>query len=517
MFLHAGTTLNSRYGIEKVLGHGGFGITYLAYDQLFQVKVAIKEYLPRQLATRAEGATQVSIYTGESRQHYVYGLSKFLEEAQALARFGDHPNIVSCRDFFEANGTAYMVMPYLEGLTLKEYLAKKGGRLSYEAARDILLLVMDALQEVHRVHLLHRDLSPDNIFLTTSKQVKLIDFGAARYQAGEQSRSLSVILKAGYAPEEQYRSSGRQGPWTDVYGVAATFYKAITGQTPPDALDRLAYDTLVAPSELGAAIPAEAEQTLLKALAVRAVDRLQTIDEFKAGLTSTKPLTQEIKPAAIADVPPVQPRQSVVPNPVVAAGINAQAGASNVQPHLSVPVSKPSFQRSQWISILIPLACLAFLTVAGIAAWGVFKGTKTEVKINVEETGEKIGLLVPPTSLKDQLSKVLFNYKNALENKDKSGLRKCYSPHFPELEKKLQEIETNWKGFDFIGMHYAFEIEKEALNNQNPTTLVKWQFQTRDRKTGEIKSNTMMNRVSFVHEEGQWHIKTTEKIMTPGN
>jgi len=517
MFLPISTELSGRYRVERLLGHGGFGITYLAYDQLFQVKVAIKEYLPRQLATRAEGATQVSIYTGESRQHYVYGLSKFLEEAQALARFGDHPNIVSCRDFFEANGTAYMVMPYLEGLTLKEYLVKKGGRLSYEAARDVLLPVMDALQEVHRVQLLHRDLSPDNIFLTTSKQVKLIDFGAARYQAGEQSKSLSVILKAGYAPEEQYRSSGRQGPWTDVYGVAATFYKAITGQTPPDALDRLAYDTLVAPSELGAAIPPEAEQTLLKALAVRAVDRLQTIDEFKAGLTLTKPLAQEIKLSAIADIPPVPPRQSVVPNPVVDAGVNVQAGASSVQPHLSVPMSQPSFQRSQWVSILIPLACLAFLTVVGIAAWGVLKGTKTGVKINVESTGEKSEppVPLPPLSLKDQLSKVLSNYKNALENKDKSGLRKCYSPLFPELDKKLQELETNWKGFDFIGMDFNLEVEKEESNN--PTGLVKWQFQTRDRKTGEIKSNTMINRVSFVQEGGQWHIRATEKVIAPGS
>jgi serine/threonine protein kinase len=418
-----------------------------------------------------------------------------------------------------------MVMPFLEGLNLKEYLVKKGGRLSFEAASDILLRVMDALQEVHRVHLLHRDLSPDNIFLTATKQVMLIDFGAARYQAGEQSKSLSVILKAGYAPEEQYRSSGRQGPWTDVYGVAATFYKTITGQTPPDALDRLAYDTLVPPSELGAAIPPQAEQTLLKALAVRAIDRLQTIDEFKTGLALTKPVVPEIKPAAPLNVQPAQLHQSTVPNPGISAGrVNNQVVAPPVQPHLSAPVPKPSFQRSQWISIIIPVVCLAFLTVAGIAAWRVLKGTQktdADVKINIPGTGKETvkeaGSVLLPVSLKDQMSKVLSNYKNALENKDKSALRKCYSPHFPELEKKLHEIETNWKGFDFIGMHYAFEIEKEALNNQNPTTLVKWQFQTRDRKTGEIKSNTMMNRVSFVHEEGQWHIKTTEKIMTPGN
>jgi serine/threonine protein kinase len=510
MFLPTGTTLNGRYGIEKVLGHGGFGITYLAFDQLFQVKVAIKEYLPRQLATRAEGATQVSIYTGEARQHYVYGLSKFLEEAQALARFGDHPNIVSCRDFFEANGTAYMVMPFLEGLTLKEYLAKKGGRLSFEAARDILLRVMDALQEVHKVHLLHRDLSPDNVFLTTSRQVKLIDFGAARYQAGEQSRSLSVILKTGYAPEEQYRSSGRQGPWTDVYGVAATMYKAITGQTPPDALDRLAHDTLVPPSQLGAAIPPQAEQALLKALAVRAIDRLQTVDEFKAGLTMTSPITPEIRPAAPVNFPLTQPYPSAVPSQVPRTSASDPAGSIKIQPHLPAQAPNPAFQRSQWVNIVVPLVCLAVLTVAGIAAWGMFKGTKTEDKIKVGGNGKEPG--PQAVSLKDQLSKVLFNYKNALENKDKSELRKCYSPHFPDLEKKLQEIENNWNGFDFIGMAFNLEIEKESFNN--PLALVKWQFEARNRKTGETKPNTLMNRVSFVLEGGQWHIKTTEKIIT---
>ena len=126
MYLSSGTTLNNRYVIESVLGHGGFGITYAAHDKSLKVRVAIKEYLPRQLATRGEGRTKVSIFTGEARQQYDYGLRKFLEEAQSVARFAHHPNVVSARDYFEANGTAYMVMEYVEGVTLKEYLAKKG-------------------------------------------------------------------------------------------------------------------------------------------------------------------------------------------------------------------------------------------------------------------------------------------------------------------------------------------------------------------------------------------------------
>jgi formylglycine-generating enzyme required for sulfatase activity/serine/threonine protein kinase len=289
MYLPSGTRLHQRYVIEAVLGVGGFGVTYLATDTLLNVKVAVKEYLPRQLATRGEGQTQVTVFTGEVGEQYHYGLKKFLEEAQALAQFAAQPNIVTCNDFFAENGTAYLVMHYIEGLTLKEYLVQQGGRIPFETAVGIMMPVMDALREVHQANLLHRDISPDNIFLTTGNQVKLIDFGAARYQAGEQSKSLSVILKPGYAPEEQYRSSGRQGPWTDVYAVAATIYKAITGQNPPEALDRLTEDTLVPPSRLGVTIPPGAEVALLHALAVRASQRCQAMPEFQRALTGQAP------------------------------------------------------------------------------------------------------------------------------------------------------------------------------------------------------------------------------------
>jgi len=297
MYLPAGYILKNRYRLENILGHGGFGITYAAHDELLNVKVAIKEYLPRQMATRGEGQTQVSVFSGEARHHFDYGLRKFLEEAQAVARFSHHPNIVSARDFFEANGTAYLVMEYVEGLTLKEYLEKKGGKISCEEATAIMLPVIDALREVHQVGLLHRDISPDNIYLSTSGQIKVLDFGAARYFAGEQSRSLSVILKPGYAPEEQYRSKGNQGPWTDVYACAATFYRAITGQTPPDALDRKEEDTLAPPSKLGLAMPPAAEQALLKAMAVNPDKRFQTMGEFQRALLVQKPLTSPLQPA----------------------------------------------------------------------------------------------------------------------------------------------------------------------------------------------------------------------------
>jgi serine/threonine protein kinase len=296
LYLPPRTTLNNRYLVGRVLGYGGFGITYLAYDLNLQIKLAIKEYLPQNLATRTPSVTSVAVYTGDAKEHFTFGLEKFLEEARMLAKFNGHPCIISVYDFFKENGTAYLAMDYVEGITLKEYLAHKGGKISFETALEIMMPVMDALREVHSFGMLHRDISPDNIYITKNKFVKLLDFGAARFAMGEQSKSLSVILKPGYAPEEQYRSRGKQGPWSDVYAVGATIYRVITGEPPFEALDRLEEDILQPPSELGVNIPDQAEKALLKALAVRANDRFQTIDDFQKMLSESamKPKSEVI-------------------------------------------------------------------------------------------------------------------------------------------------------------------------------------------------------------------------------
>jgi len=281
LYLPPRTVLEKKYLVGRVLGQGGFGITYLAWDINLNVKLAIKEYFPQELASRAAGHSQVSAYSGSMGSQYDYGLDKFLQEARTLAQFEGHPNIVSVRDFFKANGTAYFVMSYVEGITVKEHLANAGGVLPVDQARGILMPVMDALKEVHSVNILHRDISPDNIFINKKGQVILIDFGAARQAIGEKGRSLSIILKPGYAPEEQYRSKGVQGPWTDIYAIAATYYHLVTGKQPPEALERLVDDPLEPPSKLGAALSEDEEKALLKALAVRADDRFQSIQDFQ--------------------------------------------------------------------------------------------------------------------------------------------------------------------------------------------------------------------------------------------
>ena len=291
------TVLDGRYLLGRALGQGGFGITYLAWDLNLNRKLAIKEYFPREVCTRARDEHTVQPLTHGSREAYAAGQKRFLEEAQALARFQDHPGIVSVLGFFQENGTAYLVMVYVEGRTLKQYLEERNGKMPFQAALNILTPVMDALREVHRVGMLHRDISPDNIYLNRRGQVKILDFGAARYAMGELSRSLDVILKPGYAPEEQYRYRGKQGPWTDVYALGATLYRAVTGQPPTAAPDRLEHDDLVSPSRLGVEIPAKSEVALLKALAVRAGNRFQSIAEFQKAV-SAEPQPAEAKGTA---------------------------------------------------------------------------------------------------------------------------------------------------------------------------------------------------------------------------
>jgi len=286
------TTLNDQYVVGRALGAGGFAITYLAWDLRLARRVAIKEYMPSGLASRAGNTSQVAPHSGQSRQDFQYGLEHFLDEAQMVARFQSYPGIIAVINYFPANGTAYLVMEYLEGGTLKQYLEGHGGRLPFNDALAVMTPVMDALRELHRADVLHRDISPDNIYITTSGQVKLLDFGAARQALRDRSQRLSVILKVGYAPEEQYRSAGNQGPWTDVYAVGATFYHVITGQIPPPSIDRLAEDTIAAPSALGAEIPPCAEEALMTALAVRAAQRYPTIQDFQAAIGLPAPSTR---------------------------------------------------------------------------------------------------------------------------------------------------------------------------------------------------------------------------------
>lgn len=286
-YLAQRSVLNKKYLINRVLGMGGFGITYLARDLVLNIDLCIKEYFPKNLVTRSKDRSVISVSPEENREYFQYGLEKFLDEARALARFESHPGIVSVRDYFQENSTAYLVMRYLEGTTFKEYLKSEGEKIPYCRSLEILMPVMDTLREVHKTGMLHRDISPGNIYISTDGRVKLFDFGAARYSMGKHSKNLSVILKPGFAPEEQYRNNGMQGPWTDIYALGATFYRAITGIMPQEALNRMYKDTLQPPSRMGVKIPSRAEQALMKALAVKGPDRFLEMEKFQQAIVNT--------------------------------------------------------------------------------------------------------------------------------------------------------------------------------------------------------------------------------------
>ena len=282
--LHPGSILNGRYILGHVLGQGGFGVTYIAWDDSMKERVAIKEYLPTDFAGRSTGSPSVQVYSGDRAENFEYGKAQFLEEAKTLAAFIGCAGIVRVYSYFEENGTAYLSMEYVDGLPLDKYMAAQGGRLSPAEAKRLLLPLMESLEQVHAKGIVHRDIAPDNILVTRDGTAKLIDFGAARYSTGEKSKSLDVILKHGFAPYEQYMRRGRQGPWTDVYAMAATYYYAVTGKIPTEAVERKEEDTLIAPSTLGAKLGDEAEEVLLRALEVSAHDRYQSMGEFRRAM-----------------------------------------------------------------------------------------------------------------------------------------------------------------------------------------------------------------------------------------
>ena len=295
--------LNGRYVVGKVLGAGGFGITYIGYDLKLDSRVAIKEYYPSGAANRSISLTVIP--TAEVKGNpFELGKSRFLKEAKTLSEFVGDGNIVTLRDYFEENGTAYIVMEYLEGQDLSHY-ARERGRFEFSEALDLLEPVMLALDEVHKKGLIHRDISPSNIMVLNNGKVKVLDFGSARLQNTSGELSLSVMLKPGYAPMEQYSTHGEQGSWTDVYAMSATIYRLITGKTPPTSTDRLMEDTLEPPSKLGVKITPAQEEALLHGLALRPADRTRTMAELAKELRTKRktPITRPETPKAPAAEP----------------------------------------------------------------------------------------------------------------------------------------------------------------------------------------------------------------------
>lgn len=285
-----GTVLKNRYIIGTTVGFGGFGITYRAWDMSLDRKVAVKEYYPNGVVNRVPGEKKVIIYTGNKANEFAAGKTRFLDEARNMTHFNTHPNIVNVYEFFEENNTAYIAMEFLDGKSYKEYIREQGGCVDQNTAVNVVLSVLDALKEIHKAHIIHRDVSPDNIFMVPvgedgqNYQVKLIDFGAARFSTGDEEKTLSIILKPGYAPPEQYRAKSKQGPWTDIYAVGAVLYRSLTGVMPEESVNRMVEDHLKPPSELKPEISGQLSDTILRAMALNQELRFQNTDQFREAL-----------------------------------------------------------------------------------------------------------------------------------------------------------------------------------------------------------------------------------------
>ncbi len=279
-----GTVLKDRYLVGRVLGEGGFGITYIGRDLQLEMKVAIKEYYPKDRVSRLAEATLTvsSAYGNAAENSYEKGKQKFLEEARVMARLTKEPSIVRVQDFFEINNTAYIVMEYIEGTTLRELVDQRGGKIPPDELFKLIEPLFGSMQTMHDMKLLHRDISPDNIMIESGK-VRLLDFGCAR-EAITNNETLTVQLKHGYAPIEQYQQKGGQGAWTDVYAFCATIYFCLTGIKPPSATNRIAVDELLRPTKLGVPLTESQERAILHGLRIQQSRRTQSMKELHAEL-----------------------------------------------------------------------------------------------------------------------------------------------------------------------------------------------------------------------------------------
>lgn len=293
--LAPGIWLKNRYLTGRVLGAGGFGITYLVFDSQTRQRYAVKEYFPVEWAVRMPGTNQIASNSQSKDEYYLHGRKVFADEAKTLLELKGNPVVVNAMDYFQENGTSYLVMEFLDGATLQEYMKERNAPFPIWLADRTVREIGEALASIHKNMFLHRDISPDNIMLTNRNELKLIDFGATRTYALNSPKNMSVLVKPGFAPLEQYSSSGVQGPWTDVYAMAATYYYLVSGRKPPTAPERLTGTPLPSLRALNPEISQTVERAVIHALQTewkkRPGDMRQFIQEM--GLCKTKEMKKQ--------------------------------------------------------------------------------------------------------------------------------------------------------------------------------------------------------------------------------
>ena len=332
--LPIGSVLAGRYKIGGVIGKGGFGITYFSYDMKLECRVVVKEYYPYGVVSRGADATTVKTASEDMQVNFETGAKRFYDEAKLVAKFNGHPNIVSVHDFFYENDTVYFIMDMLRGCTLKEY-TRQYGKLTCEQALYIMRELTNALKVTHSENVLHRDISPDNIMLCEDGSVKLLDFGAARQVMAEQSQSLSVVLKQGFAPLEQYQKKGKQGPWTDIYALGVTIYNSITGDVPEDPMSRLDDDEEYLSNKYN--IAEGLWQIINKATMLKREERYQDVFALQEDINALDMKPEKIKPPHRKAAAPVkQDKENIgVTMPLNQAGASSGDNSRKTLPYIA--------------------------------------------------------------------------------------------------------------------------------------------------------------------------------------
>ena len=434
-----------RYEVVRVLGHGSFGITYLARDTRLGREVAIKEYLPGALVVRQDGSSVVP-RSAEAADDFGWGRTRFIEEGRTLATLQEAPSIVEVFDFLEANGTAYIVMELLRGRTLADRV-RDDGPMSQAELEAIVWPLLDGLQQVHEAGFLHRDIKPANIMLGAHNKATLIDFGASRMAMADRTRTMTAIFTPGYAAPEQF-SSARQGPWTDVYGLAATLHYAITGKSPPNAFDRLMNDTY---EPLVNRQPPTISRSLLTgidaALSIRAEERPQSIADWRALLRRRAPPDDQTV---------LMRRQPIASRPLSASRTGRQAG---------------------WLAVA---AALMLLGAGGYYVWTALpsRGDATRQALQEAEAGRRAA-----EALAEQLKIETARRaaEDAARRKTEASAAQAQQAAAAEAQAK-QEAETRSKAEeqartvrppppDFDGTYSGNLSERSTVGRVMPITL----------------------------------------------
>jgi serine/threonine protein kinase len=382
-----------RYQFKEVLGSGGFGITYLAYDRTLNRRVAVKELLPNDIATRVDGTTVVAKTESEDKS-LGWARERFMDEGRALAAC-DHPNVVNVYEMVEANGTAYMVTKYEEGRSMEQWLRELGRPPNESELRSVLMPLLSGLETVHQAGFLHRDIKPDNIYITKNGRPVLLDFGSARQAISNRSMAMTSIITSGYAPFEQYHDDGKQGPWSDIYALAAVMFRALTGKKPPEATRRLKEDPC---PKLAATLAGQYDAGFLDAidrgLAVNEAERPQTVAAWRSMFT-----TQGSSAPADDEATRILPRTTPPPLPFpLATSASGSAPPATVASPLNELLKSPLL-----FKVGLPAAVVLLLALT----WFVTRGHGNGSPSIGGNGNHQIGLidLVPGNSPNEQPAK----------------------------------------------------------------------------------------------------------------